>query len=66
MQILRNLYQVGGDLNGITFDGVDAGYNDCNTYVIKTGGGIILIDSGCGDTMDQIFENMKFQIIIAF
>ena len=32
MQILRHLYQVGGDMNGITWDGVDAGFNDGNTY----------------------------------
>ncbi|MCB9218365.1 MAG: MBL fold metallo-hydrolase [Ignavibacteriales bacterium] len=60
MQILKNIYQVGGDLNGITFDGVDAGYNDCNTYIIATDNGLIMIDSGCGDTLDQIFRNMKY------
>lgn len=60
MQILRRLYQVGGDLNGVTFDGVDAGYQDGNTYILETGEGLILFDSGCGDTMDQIFANMAY------
>ena len=60
MQILKELYQVGGDLMGLTFDGVDAGYNDCNTYVLATDEGLIMIDAGCGDTMDQIFDNMKY------
>lgn len=60
MQILKDIYQVGGDLNGITFDGVDAGYNDCNTYIIARPDGLIMFDTGCGDTMDQIYENMKY------
>jgi len=60
VQILRNLYQVGGDLNGVTFDGVDAGYQDGNTYVLDTGKGLILFDCGCGDTLEQIFENMRY------
>lgn len=60
MQIRKGIYQVGGDLNGITWDGVDAGYNDGNTYVIERPGGLILIDCGCGDTLDQIFSNMRY------
>lgn len=60
MQILKNLYQVGGDLNGITFDGKDAGYNDGNTYIIKRDNGLIMFDTGCGDTMNQIFDNMNY------
>ena len=60
MQVLKNLFQVGGDLNGITFDGKDAGYNDGNTYIIKTDNGLIMFDTGCGDTMEQIFDNMKY------
>jgi len=60
MQVLRQLYQVGGDLNGVTWDGVDAGYNDCNTYVLETFEGLILFDCGCGDTLDQVFANMSY------
>ena len=60
MQILRHLYQVGGDLNGVTWDGVDAGYNDGNTYVLERPGGLILFDCGCGDTLAQIEKNMGY------
>ena len=60
MQILRGLYQVGGDLNGVTFDGHDAAYQDGNTYVLERPEGLILFDSGCGDTMDQIIANMAY------
>jgi glyoxylase-like metal-dependent hydrolase (beta-lactamase superfamily II) len=60
MQILRQLYQVSGDLNGVTWDGVDAGYNDCNTYVLERPEGLILFDCGCGDTLDQLFANMRY------
>ncbi len=60
MQILQQLYQVGGDLNGVTWDGVDAGYNDGNTYVLESPKGLILFDCGCGDTLDQIEANMLY------
>ena len=36
MQILKDLYQVGGDLNGITFDLQGALWNDANTYILMT------------------------------
>lgn len=60
MQILKNLFQVGGDLNGITFDLQGALWNDGNTYVLKMPDGLILFDCGCGDTLDQIFRNMEY------
>jgi len=60
MQILKNLYQVGGDLNGVTFDEKGTLWNDGNSYVLKTDDGLIMFDCGCGDTMDQIFENMNY------
>ena len=60
MQILKNLYQVSGDLNGVTFDLQGALWNDANSYVLDTGDGLIMFDCGCGDTMDQIFENMRY------
>ena len=60
MQILKGLYQVGGDLNGITWAGVDAGFEDGNSYALETRDGIILFDCGCGDTLDQIFGNMAY------
>ncbi len=60
MQILKKLYQIGGDLNGLTWDGFDSGYNDCNTYIMELPDGLIMFDCGCGDTMDQIYENMRY------
>ncbi|MDB4583812.1 MBL fold metallo-hydrolase [Draconibacterium sp.] len=60
MQILKNLYQVSGDLNGVTFDQQGALWNDANSYILKTNEGLILFDCGCGDTMSQLFENMKY------
>ena len=59
-QILKGLYQVGGDINGITFDQPGALWNDANSYVLKTPEGLIIFDCGCGDTMDQIFDNMRY------
>lgn len=60
MQLRHQLYQVGGDMNGVTWAGVDAGYEDGNTYVVETAEGLILFDCGCGDTLDQIFANMRY------
>ncbi|CAG4999328.1 hypothetical protein DYBT9275_02203 [Dyadobacter sp. CECT 9275] len=60
MQILKGLFQVGGDINGITFDQLGALWNDGNSYVLKTDQGLILFDCGCGDTLEQIFDNMRY------
>ncbi len=60
MQILRNIYQTGGDLNGVTFDLQGALWNDGNSYILETKDGLIMFDCGCGDTMDQIFRNMEY------
>lgn len=60
MQLLKNIYQVGGDLNGITFDKQDALWNDGNSYIVKTVEGLIMFDCGCGDTLNQIFRNMQY------
>lgn len=60
MQLLHGVYQVGGDLNGLTWNGVDAGFNDGNTYAIEGNGGIVMIDCGNGETLTQIFNNMWY------
>jgi metallo-beta-lactamase class B len=60
MQLLKNLFQVGGDLHGITFDQPGALWNDANCYALKTDAGIILFDCGCGDTLAQIYSNMEY------
>jgi metallo-beta-lactamase class B len=60
MQVLKGLYQVGGDLNGVTFDLQGALWNDGNSYILKTPEGLLMFDCGCGDTMDQIYRNMEY------
>lgn len=60
MQVLKNLFQVGGDINGLTFDLQGALWNDGNSYILKTEEGLIMFDCGCGDTLEQIFANMKY------
>ncbi|HPX86481.1 MAG TPA: MBL fold metallo-hydrolase [Candidatus Hydrogenedentes bacterium] len=60
MQLLKNLYQIGGDLNGITWAGEDAGFRDANSYALDLGETIVLFDCGCGDTLDQLFANMRY------
>jgi glyoxylase-like metal-dependent hydrolase (beta-lactamase superfamily II) len=60
MQILKGLYQVGGDINGITFDEPGALWNDANSYILETPQGLIMFDCGCGDTLPQIFRNMQY------
>ncbi len=60
MQILKNLYQVSGDLNGLTFDVQGALWNDANSYLLATPRGHIMFDCGCGDTSDQIHSNIKY------
>src|SRR5688572_26432250 len=59
MQILRGLYQVSGDINGLTFDEPGAIWNDANSYILETPQGLIMFDCGCGNTMPQIFANMQ-------
>ncbi len=60
MQLLKKIYQVGGDINGITFDEPGAIWNDANSYIIQTEEGLLMVDCGCGDTMEQVFENMRY------
>ena len=60
MQILKDLFQVSGDLNGITFDLQGALWNDANSYLVSTAEGLVMFDCGCGDTMAQIFDNMRY------
>lgn len=60
MQILKDLFQVSGDLNGITFDLQGALWNDANSYLINTPEGLLMFDCGCGDTMEQVFDNMRY------
>ena len=60
MQLLHQIYQVGGDLLGLTTDVEGALWNDCNTYIVKTEQGLILFDTGCGDTIEQLYANIRY------
>lgn len=60
MQLLHGIFQVGGDLVGLTVDEPGAIWNDCNSYVIRLDEGLLLFDAGCGDTMDQLFANIRY------
>lgn len=35
-------------------------WNDENSYVLEMKTGLILFDCGCGDILNQIFENMQY------
>ena len=35
LQILKGLYQLGGDMNGLTWAGVDAGYEDAVACAVR-------------------------------
>ncbi len=60
MQIFKNLYQVGGDINGLTHYLDDALFNDANSYILRTDNGLIMFDCGCGDTLEQVVDNMAY------
>lgn len=60
MQLLRHIYQVSGDLTGLTEDVPGALWNDCNSYVVRLGDGLVLFDAGCGDTMEQLLANVRY------
>ena len=60
MQILKNLYQVGGSLNNITHTEIFDPFDDCNVYVLNLGENCILFDCGNGETLEQIFANMRY------
>lgn len=60
MQILKQLFQFGGDLAGLTHTADSGGFHDCNSYVIQTKNEIVMFDCGCGETFDQIMANMRY------
>lgn len=63
MQIKKNIYQVGGSLNGITKQekySDTSDYTDANTYIVDSGKGLVMFDCGNGETLNQIIENMKY------
>lgn len=60
MQLLKGLYQLGGDLNGLSHAGGDAGFEDANSYAVAAGEGVVLFDCGCGETLEQLFERLRY------
>lgn len=60
MQILRDLYQVAGSLNGVSWLGDYKSYGDSNVYVLRGAGGAIMFDCGNGETWSQILENLHY------
>lgn len=60
MEIIKDIFQVGGSLNGVTWTNGNANYEDGNTYIIRTAKGLIMFDCGCGDTIGQIIKNMEY------
>ena len=60
MQIRKNLYQVSGSLNGMTWTGTDTNFDDANAYLLDTGSGLILFDCGNGETWPQIVKNTEY------
>ena len=60
MQILKNLFQLSGSLNGVTWRGGYGNYEDANVYLLRTAEGCVLFDCGCGETWEQIVANMNY------
>ena len=60
MQILKNLYQVGGSLNGVTSTILADPFDDGNVYVLDLNEELVLFDCGNGETLEQILTNMEY------
>lgn len=54
MQILPDLYLFGGKDYHLTYTDWDS--RDCNVYVVDTKDGLVLIDTGCGETLPEILK----------
>ena len=59
MQLLPDIYVVGGSLVGLTGNQVSGPFDDCNVYALDLGSEIILIDAGNGESWPMIQENMQ-------
>ena len=60
MQLLHQLYQVGGSLSGLTHTSVADPFDDCNVYVLQLQNELVLFDCGNGETLEQIFFQMSY------
>ncbi len=62
MQIIPDVYLVGSQDCYLTYSdwySPDCEYVDCNVFAVKLKNEIVLFDSGNGDSIEQIFANMK-------
>jgi len=57
MRLIGPVFLVGGQDYNMTY--LDWPANDCNVYLIDTGDPLVLIDSGCGESMAGILGNLK-------
>ena len=60
MQIAKKVYQVGGSLVGLSNTALFDPFDDCNVYLLDLDGELVLIDCGNGETLDQIFNNIRY------
>lgn len=60
MQIIKNIYKVGGSLEGLTWNGCYGSYTDSNVFVLKTSEGLILFDCGTSELFNQVISNMEY------
>lgn len=60
MRILHHLYQVGGSLSGLTHTSRRDLFDDANVYLLQVEEQLLLFDCGNGETLEQIFANIKY------
>jgi len=57
MQIDPGLYLLGGRDYFLTYTDWDSA--DCNVYVVDTRDGLVMIDTGCGETLPEILKRLS-------
>ena len=57
MQLVGPVYLVGGQDYNLVY--LDWPANDSNTYLLDTGDTLVLVDSGCGESLGGILENVR-------
>ena len=59
MQLLPDLFQVGGSLSGLTEGQVMGPFDDCSIYVVDLKGELVMIDCGNGVSWPQVEQNLR-------